>query len=140
LLLAMPGLQLTRSGGASELPTNPPTAASEAKTKALYLKGETALQEGDLSTAEGAFREIVAHNPADPGAYANLGVIYMRRRNWPLALRYFQTARKLAPKVPGIRLNIGLAYYRQGNFASAVAPFQSVLQVQPGSLQACYLF
>src|SRR5438105_4733612 len=110
LLLSMPGLQVTQSGDASGLPTNSPIGASEAKTKALYLRGESALQHGELSTAERAFQEIVAQNPADPGANANLGVIYMRRRNWPLALRYFQIARKLAPRVPGIRLNIGLAY------------------------------
>ena len=43
-------------------------------------------------------------NPDVAGAYANLGVIHMRRKQWPQALGMLRKAEKLAPDVAGIRL------------------------------------
>ena len=42
-------------------------------------------------------------------AYANLGVVYMRRKQWTKTLETLQQAERLMPQVAGIRLNIGLA-------------------------------
>ena len=60
---------------------------------------------------------MLALDPQAAGAYANLGVIAMRRKQWPQALEMLQKAEHLVPQVPGIRLNIGLVYYRQNNSA-----------------------
>ncbi len=73
------------------------------------------------------------------GAYANLGVIYMRRKQWPQALEMLNKAEKLAPDIAGIRLNIGLAYFRQGDYLRAIHPFESVVRQSPDSYQAHYL-
>ena len=78
-------------------------------------------------------------NPQLVGAYANLGVIEMRRKHWHQAIDLLQKAEKMAPSVAGIRLNIGLAYFRQNDFASAIASFESVVRDMPGSEQARYL-
>jgi len=107
--------------------------------KQAFQSGEAALARGDLNAAEKAFREVLARSPRDPGANANLGVVYMRRKEWSAALRYLRRAEKLAPSVTGIRLNIGLAYYRQNDFRSAIAPFASVVRDEPNSAQARYL-
>jgi len=112
----------------------------------LFTQGESALRSGDLDGAERNFQSVLALNPKVAGAYANLGVIYMRRKQWDKALTMLGKAERLAPKVPGIRLNIGLAYYRQNDFRSAISPFESVVRDQPDSLQArhllglCYFF
>lgn len=116
------------------------------KQQELFQSGEAALRSGDLAVAERSFRAVLALNPLAAGAYANLGVIDMRRKQWRQAREMLSRAAALAPEVPGIRLNIGLAYYRQGDYASAIAPFKSVVHDVPGSLQAryllglCYLF
>jgi len=91
--------------------------------KSIYLAGEKALQGGQLTAAEKDFRQVLAIDPHDPGANSNLGVIYMRRKQWNTALKYLNEAEKAAPQVAGVRLNIGLAYYRQGKFAAAIVPF-----------------
>ena len=72
-----------------------PGLRASATTRELYVSGETALRNGDLSSAERNFRQVLARNPGDPGANANLGVVYMRRRNWPAALRYLRNAARL---------------------------------------------
>jgi tetratricopeptide (TPR) repeat protein len=115
------------------------TAVSAPTTRNLFEAGEEALARGDLDTAEQCFRRVLGRNPRDPGATANLGVVYMRRRDWTKALAYLRRAERLAPKVAGIRLNEGLAYYRQGNYEAAIAPLASVVRDQPDNTQATYL-
>jgi len=105
----------------------------------LFEAGEAALHAGKLDEAERAFRQVLAINPGVAGAYANLGVIDMRRKQWPRALEMLHKAEKLAPDVAGIRLNIGLAYFRQNDFVRAIRPFESVVQQSPDSYQASYL-
>ena len=75
----------------------------------LFEAGEAALRAGRLDDAERAFRQVLAINPGVAGAYANLGVIHMRRKQWPQALEMLHKAEKLAPDIVGIRLNLGLA-------------------------------
>jgi tetratricopeptide (TPR) repeat protein len=127
--------------------SSPPARKSSAETiRALYAEGEQALRTGDLDRAERAFRQVLLHNDHDVGAYANLGVIDMRRKNWSPALENLRQAEHLAPQVAGIRLNIGLAEFRQNKFRDAIPPFESVLRDQPDNPQArqllglCYFF
>ena len=104
-----------------------------------FAQGQAALQSGDLTGAEAAFRRVLSVDPQSGAAYANLGVIAMRRKEWDHALSFLQEAEKLEPNMSGIRLNIGLVKYRRGDYAGAVAPLSSVLRDQPGSSQARYL-
>jgi tetratricopeptide (TPR) repeat protein len=105
----------------------------------LFQRGQNALTHGQLDDAERDFRAVLQIDPQSGAAYANLGVVYMRRKQWNRALEALQKAEHLIPQVAGIRLNIGLAYYRQNEFLKAIPPFESVLRDQPDSLQARYL-
>src|SRR5436305_3937932 len=99
----------------------PPSEASNPQK--LFAAGEAALRENKLDEAERNFRAVLAVDPGVAGAYANLGVIHMRRKQWTPALEMLHKAEKLAPTVAGIRLNIGLVYFRQSNFSAAIKPF-----------------
>ncbi len=78
-------------------------------------------------------------DPQSGAAYANLGVVSMRRKQWTKALDMLHKAEHLMPGAPGIRLNIGLAYYRQNEFLQAIPAFESVVHDQPDALQPRYL-
>jgi tetratricopeptide (TPR) repeat protein len=112
----------------------------------LFQAGQDALTHGRLDEAERDFRQVLAADPQVGGAYANLGVVYMRRKQWTKALETLRQAEHLMPEVAGIRLNIGLAYYRQNEFLKAIPPFESVVRDQPDALQPrhllglCYFF
>ena len=58
-------------------------AAQSNDTKEWFTRGQAALQSGNLDSAEKAFRNVLAADPNSGGAYANLGVIEMRRKNTP---------------------------------------------------------
>jgi tetratricopeptide (TPR) repeat protein len=119
------------------------TAADPAR---IFQAGQAALNQGKLDEAERDFRQVLAVNPQLGGAYANLGVVYMKRKQWTKALEFLEKAERLLPQVAGIRLNIGLAYYRQSEYLKAIPPFESVMRDQPDALQPrhllglCYFF
>ena len=112
----------------------------------VFLLGQEALKENRLAEAERDFRQVLAANPEVGGAYANLGVVYMRRKQWSKALEALNRAQRLMPEVAGIRLNIGLAYFRQNEFLKAIPYFESVVRDQPDAPQPrhllglCYFF
>ena len=113
--------------------------AGAANPQKLFTAGEEALRENRLDEAERDFRAVLTADPGVAGAYANLGVVHMRRKQWPQALAMLHKAEKLAPAVAGVRLNIGLVYFRQNDFLSAIKPFESVVKQAPDSFQARYL-
>jgi tetratricopeptide (TPR) repeat protein len=117
------------------------TAASTSTVspQQLFQQCESALKKNNLNLAERSFRDVLAQDPESVGALANLGVVYMRRKQWPQALDMLHRADHLAPQIAGIRLNLGLVYYRQNNFKAAVVPFESVVRDAPDSYQARYL-
>src|SRR5580700_3924083 len=105
----------------------------------LFQAGQDALNQGRLDEAERDFRRVLAVDPQLGGAYANLGVVYMRRKQWAKALESLHKAEHLMPQVAGIRLNIGLVYYKQGEYLKAIPPFESVVRDQPDALQSRHL-
>jgi tetratricopeptide (TPR) repeat protein len=113
--------------------------ARQSDIAATFAQGEALLRDGKLDRAEADFNKVLAADPSVAGAYANLGVIAMRKQQWQHALELLRKADHLAPTVAGIRLNIGLVYYRQNEFPQAIAPFESVVRDQPQSMQARYL-
>jgi tetratricopeptide (TPR) repeat protein len=143
LVVLLAALLAPAASAQSTAPAKTKTAAREAPAaqdpQKVFAAGEAALRAGKLDEAERSFRQVLVINPGVAGAYANLGVIHMRRKQWPQALAALQKAAKLAPDVAGIRLNIGLAYFRQNDFARAIRPFESVVEQSPDSYQARYL-
>lgn len=123
----------------SSLEKSGSAAASDQDPAQIFARAENALGKGELQQAEVDFKRVLALDPRAAAAYANLGVIHMRRKQWDAALTNLRQAEKLAPTVPGIRLNMGLTYYRQGDYRHAIPPFESVVKDVPDSLQARYL-
>jgi len=122
--------------------TSTGTAARNAATgnpAHIFQQGQDALAHGSLDVAERDFRQVLEIDPQSGAAYANLGVVYMRRTQWAKALAELQKAKKLMPQVTGVRLNIGLAYYRQNEFLQAIPEFEAVVRAQPDAQQARYL-
>jgi tetratricopeptide (TPR) repeat protein len=137
-----PGLATTEQ----EQPDAAKHSASGLDPALLFQRGEDALNQGRLDDAERDFQRVLAANPQLGSAYANLGVVYMRRKQWAKALETLRKAETLMPQVAGVRLNIGLAYYRQNEFLKAIPEFESVVHAEPTAIQPrhllglCYFF
>jgi tetratricopeptide (TPR) repeat protein len=120
---------------ASSASTPPPDPAK------LFQRGQEALAHGQLDEAERDFRGVLQVDHQSGAAYGNLGVVYMRRKQWTKALDTLRRAEHLSamPQVAGIRLNIGLAYFRQNEFLKAIPRFEAVVRDQPEAAQPRYL-
>src|SRR4029077_11948101 len=85
------------SGGAANVR---PAGVKGADPGTLFQRGEEALKQNRLEEAEHAFREVVLMDPQAGPAYGNLGVVYMRRKQWVKALQTLNKAKELMPNVP----------------------------------------
>jgi tetratricopeptide (TPR) repeat protein len=127
--------------GASVAASGAPTDLAQ-----LFQAGQDALNQGRLDDAERDYQQVLAANPQLGGAYVNLGVVYMRRKQWTRALEMLHKAEHLMPREAGVRRNIGLVYFKQGEYLKAIPPFESVVQDQPDTVRArhllglCYFF
>jgi len=142
MAMAIPSQQAVsspRANGHGAAPASDRSQMNVADPAKLFQQGQDALTQGRLDEAERDFRQVLQVNPQAGGAYANLGVVYMRRKQWTKALESLQKAQGLLPNVAGIRLNIGLAYYRQNEYLEATPLFESVVRDQPDALQPRYL-
>jgi len=152
LLLAALTSAVSQQNSSQPAAAKPPNAAPVASSGAavdvaqLFQAGQDALNRGQLDQAERDFRGVLAANPRVGGAFANLGVVYMRRKQWTKAIESLRKAERLSPHEAGIRLNIGLAYFRQSEYLKAIPLFESVVRDQPAALQPrhllglCYFF
>jgi tetratricopeptide (TPR) repeat protein len=141
LVGAAASISARQAGSGAGDKTSPPSAseAHPADPAQLFQRGQDALNHEQLDAAERDFRAVLALDPQAGSAYANLGVVYMRRKQWTRALEALHKAEHLMPQVAGVRLNIGLAYYRQNEFLKAIPPFESVVHDQPDASQPRYL-
>ncbi|MDE3179582.1 MAG: tetratricopeptide repeat protein [Acidobacteriota bacterium] len=121
------------------LPSSLKATTNPEDAQKLFINCQQALERNDLGASASCFREVLAIDPQNPGALANLGVVAMRRKRWTEALGYLTQAEKLAPEVSGIRLNIGLAYYQQAKYKQAIPAFESVLKESNRPSQPRYL-
>ncbi len=140
--------QVSSPAASVKPPNSAPIADSGASTDPaqIFHSGQEALSQNRLDEAERDFRQVIALNPKAGAAYTNLGVVYMRRKQWAKALDALHTAERLMPGAAGIRLNIALVYFRENEFLKAIPLFQSVLRDQPDATQPrhllglCYFF
>src|SRR5882762_9661302 len=106
LVLQSGSLAITGQNTSPSAATNHPKAESQAQSGAsatrdpalLFQHGQDALNRGRLDQAEHDFRQVLALNPQMAGAYANLGVVYMRRKQWAKALEMLQQAEHMLPQ------------------------------------------
>src|ERR1700722_11178850 len=123
LVLVTLGAGIAQSREFQDPPPSSPNPRAEAA--AAFARGQQSLQTGDLPTAEASFQKVLSLDPQAAPAYANLGVIAMRRQQWDHALALLEKAEKLDPRMAGIRLNIALVKYRREDYSGAIPPLES---------------
>ncbi len=93
--ITMASLDQAPEVAAPDAPVEPPrpapapapvdSDAARAKAIPVFNQGATALQEGDLATAEAAFRQAAVIDPSFPDAYRALAAVAMEREDYGAA-------------------------------------------------------
>ena len=105
--------------------------------RAFYV-GLSALQVGDDVRAEAKLKEATALAPDEPAAWADLGLLYMRQRQFDAAAANLEKARQLAPENAALYVLLGQLESARGNSAEAVKQFRRAAELDARNLKALY--
>src|SRR5574344_224423 len=109
----------------------------EAAIKAYNrLLQEKEVSEEVFSSIENIWRSKLQANNNDAEAYANLGVIYQKRKNYTEAMEYYRKAESINPSNVNTRLNFGLLFQEQKNYPAALEAYESILKLYPNHVEA----
>jgi tetratricopeptide (TPR) repeat protein len=114
------------------------SSCAQSDLASRFQAASKALQAGKLDPAERGFQSVLRCGP-NAGAYANLGVVYMRNQDWAAATHALKQAARLAPSMSGVRLNLALVAFRQAKYEDAVPYLKTVVREQPTAVQPTYL-
>jgi tetratricopeptide (TPR) repeat protein len=103
----------------------------------LLTAGREWQQAGNLSRAEGAFRELVSVEPENTEAWQALGSVCRAQGKRGDAVDAFQRAVTHDPQSVQAHNSLGIALLEAGNIEGAAACFERVLELNPG-LAAVY--
>lgn len=89
-------------------------------------------QDGALEAAAAKYQQVLARFPANEHALNLIGVICLRRGEFPAAIEYLQRARLVNDDDSETHNNLGLAYAGIHEFDQARRAFESSLKLKPG--------
>jgi hypothetical protein len=115
-----------------------PSSKTYRDAVAAFYTGLAALQAGVEVVAEEQLLRVTALVPQEPAAWANLGLLALRRIAFDLAAERLQKARALAPESSQIQELSGLLESLQGRLDAAKAYLQRAVALDPRNLKAVY--
>ncbi len=119
---------------------NLPEAGSPKYTEAVraFYVGLAALQVGDDVRAEAKLKEATVLAPDEPAAWADLGLLYLRQRQYDLAAQNLEKARSLAADNSTLYVLLGLLESSRGNSAEAIKHYRRATELDARNLKALY--
>lgn len=92
-----------------------------AQVQALWRRGQAAVKQGDLATAEAIYRQLTQLDSQSPDWYNNLGVIYVRQSKLKQGVEAFRAALQLAPYYAEAHMNLAVALEGLGEKGEALS-------------------
>jgi len=108
-------------------------------TRQTFESAMQALNAGEYPAAEAGFNKILAADPRNVSALANLGVLYAKTHRYGKAIQVYQRALRVSPQLPQIQLDLGLAYLKQEDYVHALPTSGRYTPDPPSDHQATML-
>ena len=115
----------------SQAPGNP-SEQTQARVKALYAEGMSALRKQDLAGAQATFEKLIRIAPRSPEAHNSLGWVLLNQGQVDSAVEQFRSAIRLKPDFPQAHLNLANALSQRLDFAGAELEARQAIR-RPGS-------
>ena len=96
-------------------------------------QAETAMEHGDLATAESLLQKAAKDNPNDYRPWFDLGYVYNATRRAPQAIEAYRKSAALKPEVFETNLNLGILLAGQNENAEAAKYLRAATQLKPQS-------
>jgi tetratricopeptide (TPR) repeat protein len=124
------------------LPSEPPallvleSVPEVPEWRSVFAKATQAFEQGDVTQAEAAYREVMLAAPEFIEAYAGAAHCARTRGDHAGALVLFENARAMAPDAPWLRLEVASDLRALGHFEAAHAAYLTVLEIEPQNIHA----
>lgn len=116
----------------SQKPALPePGTETYQETVTAFYTGLAAIQAGEDLGADTYLRRVTELAPAEPAAWANLGVLALRRNELEAAAAHLNQALELAPQNGQLHQLQALLYAQEGNFDAAIEALREALRLAP---------
>ena len=131
-----PPASSTPSAPSAPFPAGPgPTAPSTGdqappSADSLVQEAKNRIQ-ADPVGAQQLLEEAVKTNPNHFGAQFNLARLLTQQKNYPAAIRYYQSALRLNNRAAEIYFNLGYIYMNQGAYELAAMNYESCIALTP---------
>lgn len=89
------------------------------------------LMNGRLNEAESEFAAALRLDPKYEKAYFNLGLVYMKARDWERARAYLEAALSIKSYYADTYTNLGIVYLQLGRIDDARDSFMKALEINP---------
>lgn len=116
-----------------------PHTGQQASMPPLFESAVRAQQAGDFAKAEADYKQLLATEPRNVEALANLGVVYVNLGRYDDAIASYRKALEISYLNTPVRMNLGLAFYKAARYAEAIPEFDRVLDTSPGLYNAMVL-
>jgi tetratricopeptide (TPR) repeat protein len=123
-------------GGGEKLPDKNSAGYRDA-VRAFYV-GLAALQAGADARAEEQLTEVTKLAPGEPAAWANLGLLALRQKEFDAAAQRLEKAHQLAPQNGQIVALQGVLESNRGRSSEAISYLRKAVNLEPQNLQAAY--
>ena len=89
------------------------------------------LMKTDLGKAKALLLKAVEIEPTSVESHFQLGLLYVRQKNYPKAIETYKKAAELDPKFPDTFFNLGYVYAMTKNYAKAEEMYGRVVKLKP---------
>jgi Flp pilus assembly protein TadD len=127
------------SGAPGDATKNGPDARKAdvpAKLQGLVRSAKKNLQQGNFTTAQKQYQQILAEDSNNVDALSGLGVIYYRGGKLPWAEATLKKAVANAPENDFLLTTLGVIHYRQSKFDEAILELRKAITINPKSATA----
>ncbi len=115
-----------------------PGSAEYASAVRAFYVGLAALQVGDDVRAEPKHKDSNALAPGEPAGWADLGLLYLRQREFDRAAEQLEKARALVPDSAHVFVLSGLLESSRGRPSEAITHLRRAVALDPRNLKALY--
>jgi tetratricopeptide (TPR) repeat protein len=102
----------------------------------LHEEAKSAEAGGDIQGAIAKYEEMLKVSPRLGAAYNNLGLLYLKQREFEKAALVLQKGLAVDPKMPSASALLGVSLYQLGRYSDARAPLEKALTANPNDNNA----
>ena len=118
--------------GAADDKAATPAKAAEDRLQREFRQAIVLMQEKDMQGAAEKFHDLIERYPQMTGAWANLGLIHLKARQWDKARNALQQALQLNPRHAPAWNYLGVVERNQGRFKQAEQAYIKAIDADAG--------